>query len=428
MDTTTVYKDGKTQTIKNQYLRGFENSGWTTSNNSGGGTTAPTPPAPAVDPTRVARTANKNDTEINRLTKELEAGSAPSLSKITADKRRGAQAVIDAVTSQFSKTLSDQGVVNAGMNDRVRALNVNSGLGGSDFGTAAAVGQEQKNAQAIGMIEQERDAKINEILAGVDQRASEEYRIQREEYNKKIEGDLDRRKQAKEEDRARATETIKGLASNGVSIESLKTTDPKNYEVLLSEYGGSQLDLETAWNASLPKEQQVQYGQVTKKGANGNALIIRYGLNPVTGKTEKKEYDLGIKYSDFAEKGEPEIKELDGRLYSIETDENGNIKANALTGMSELVRSQINKNNADAKNTVDNKAINFKFSGTQKTKLVNANFVDSDIEGIQADINKYGLQKVLENLPSDEDRKALSDSLKGSDLASQLIEYAQNND
>ncbi len=180
----------------------------------------------------------------------------------------------------------------------------------------------------------------------------------REEQNEIYE----ERKQAKEEDRAKATETIKGLASNGVSIDSLKTSDPKSYEVLLSEYGGSQLDLETAWNASLPENQKIQYGQITKKGADGNAVIVRYGLNPVTGKTDTKEYNLGMKYGDFVGKGEGEIKELDGQLWNISYDENGNRVAKPLTGVSDLTRSQINKNNADAKNTVETKTPGFKYT------------------------------------------------------------------
>jgi len=277
------------------------------------------------------------------------------------------------------------------------------------------------------MIEQERDAKINEILAGVDQRASEEYRIQREEYNKKIEGDLDRRKQAKEEDRAKATETIKGLASNGVSIDSLKTSDPKSYEVLLSEYGGSQLDLETAWNASLPENQKIQYGQITKKGADGNAVIVRYGLNPVTGKTDTKEYNLGMKYGDFVGKGEGEIKELDGQLWNISYDENGNRVAKPLTGVSDLTRSQINKNNADAKNTVETKTPGFKYTNTQRTKLINANFNDAKINAIEADLKEYGVKAVLDGLETEEEKNAVMETLKGSDLAEQLAEYAKSN-
>lgn len=393
----------------------------------------PTPTTPNIDPNRLVRTANPNDAEISKIERQIRnyTLNEPDLGKITAEKRRGAKAVIDAVTAQFNKTLEAQGVVNRGLNDRVRALNVSSGLGGSDFASAAAIGQEEKNEKANQMIRDERDAKINAILAGVDERASEEYQKRREEYVKSMGEDLTRRKQAKEEDRKKATETITGLAAQGVSIDKLKEVDQKTYDLLLKEYGGNQLDLETAWNASLPENMKVQYGQVTKKGNNGNAFVIRYGLNPVTGKTESKEYDMGIKYGDFVGKGETELKEIDGRLWSVSYDEDGNQVAKPLTEISELTRSQINENNASAyksrKEADGGGSSGFKFSGTQRTKLINANFNDAKINAIEADLKEYGVKAVLDGLSTDEEKNAVSESLKGTDLASQLMEYAKSN-
>ncbi len=399
---------------------------------AGAGTTDTTGKETPLDVNRFIRKPNANDSEITRIERTIrDMTVAPDLAKITAEKRAGANAVIDAITAQFQKTLNDQGIVNSGLNDRVRALNTTSGLQGSDFATANAVGQEKKNAGAIKLIEQERDAKINAILAGVDDRASEQYRQERESYVKALGDDLTRKKQARDEDRTRAKESIAGLAGAGISIDKLKTVDKKSFETLLKEYGGSQIDLETAWNASLPDNMKVQYGQITKKGANGNAVILRYGLNPVTGKTENKEYDLGIKYSDFAKK-ESEVKEIDGRLWNVTTDENGQTVAKPLTEVSELTRSMINENNASAaKSRADangtSPSAGFKYSGSQRTKLINANFNDAKINAIEADLKKFGVSAVLEGLSTEEEKNAVKESLKGSDLAEQLAEYAKNN-
>src|SRR3990167_1850700 len=272
-------------------------------------------PTPTEDTGRYARTANKNDKSIADLSSKLSGltGKEPSLQSITNQKRNAAQGLIDSVTAQFSKTLADQGVVNAGMNDRVRALNVSAGLGGSDFATAAAVKQEGKNQKAIEMIENERNAKINEILSGIDERASTEYQTQRQDYIRNLGNDLDRMKEARDEDRTRAKESIAGLASSGVSIEKLKTTDPTSYNTLLTEYGGSQLDLESACNAALPDDQKVKCETNIIRGKNGEAIALRYGINPRTGTIDKKEYNLGSSYDDF--KGADVTETADGIIY-----------------------------------------------------------------------------------------------------------------
>lgn len=371
----------------------------------------------ATDTGRYARTTNPNDSLIKDMeTKLFDANnlSAPDLETIRADKRKQAELMVDSIRAEFARTLDAQGVTNAGLNDRVRALNVGAGLGGSDFATASAIGQEKKNQKAIDMIESEKASKIAAVYADVDQRATEQYTKEREAYVKGLGDNLTALKTARDEDRAKATNTIKGFASAGVNIEKLKQTDPTTYDMLLKEYGGSQLDLETAWNASLPDNMKTQYGQITKQGTNGNAVIMRYGLNPVTGKTETKEYDMGIKYGDFIGKGEPELKEIDGRLWSVTKDANGNQVATPLTETSALTKSIIAKNYADA-NKQNTPTPSFSFNGSQKTKLINANFKDADITNIQNDIRTSGINAVLANPSLTEAQKtAIKDSLKGS--------------
>ena len=398
---------------------------------SSGGTSSNLGSGNPDDTARYVRTANKNDTDISRLERELSDSrtEAPSLEKIREEKMAGARGVIDAITAQFSKTLADQGVMNSGLNDRVRALNVGAGLGGSDFATAAAVGQEKKNAKAIQLIEQERDAKINEILTGVDSRADEAYRQQREEYVKGLGEDLAAKKAARDEDRTRAKESIAGLAAQGVALDKLKTVDPKTYETLLKEYGGSPLDLETAWNASLPEKMKTQYDQKTIRGTNGNAVILRYGFNPMTGKTESKEYDMEIPYEKLAD-SKSEVKELDGRLWQISTDANGATVAKPLTEISALTQSMINENNASAeksRNDANNPAGSFKFTGSQKSKLFSADFNEAKISAVEKDLREYGVKAVLDGFSSEEERAALKDALAGSSLAQEIAAYMKEN-
>lgn len=314
-------------------------------------TIVPPTTTPPADTTRYARTANPNDKAITDLESKISGFNnvdAPDLTKITEDKRKNAQALVDSISAEFAKVLSDQGVMNSGLNDRVRALNTSAGLGGSDFATANAVGQEKKNAKAIELIESERNAKIQAVYAGIDDRASAEYKTQREAYVKGLGDNLTALKTARDEDRKNALSSIKGFASAGVDIAKLKTSDPDTFNTLLGEYGGNQLDLETAWNDALPDEMKTKFENKVIQGANGNAVVFRYGLNPRTGKVENNQYDMGIKYTDYAGKKEGELKEIDGRLWSVSVDEKGNQVARPLTEVSELTRSMINENNAQA--------------------------------------------------------------------------------
>ena len=297
---------------------------------------APTPTATTttpVDTNRYARTANANDATISNLRGKLDSavGDEPSLSDITSKKRAEAEGLIGSITAEFNRIIDEQNGVNSGLNDRVRALNTSAGLGGSDFGTANAVNQEKKNQKAIDLINAEKAAKIQAVLSGIDSRASEEYRQQRQEYVKGLGDQLDRVTQAREEDKQRAKDSITALARQGVALDKLKETDPKSYDVLLQEYGGSPMDLEGEWNDSLPDDQKVKYETKIIQGPGGKAQVFRYGLNPRTGTVEQKEYDLGVDFNTL--NGVKPIS-VGGRLFALTKDAQGNEIAKPLSGFS----------------------------------------------------------------------------------------------
>lgn len=296
---------------------------------AGAATGTPTVP---VDTTRYARTPNANDALIEAAQKKITDSYIPEPNKdaIVAEKRKAAELLVDSVRTQFANTLNQEYAAGDARNSRVRALNTSAGLGGSDFASAAATKQEEGNKKAVQLIEQEREAKIQAILADVDDRASEEYRRQREEYVKGLEGNLDALKAAKEEDRTKAMQTITGLAQQGISIDRLKESDPNTYEHLIKEYGGNQLDLESAWNESLPEDKKTKYSDKIIQGANGGATLFRYGLNPVTGKVDQKEYDLGVSFNTL--NGVKPVN-VNGRLFALSTDADGNEIARPLTDM-----------------------------------------------------------------------------------------------
>lgn len=293
----------------------------------------PVPPAPPVAPpdtTRYSRVPSPYDSRITDLNTKLDStvGEAPDLAKITADKKTAAQSMIDAVNSEFARILDEQTTTNDTNNARVRASNVSSGLAGGDFATSKAIDQETKNKKAIDLINSEKQAKIQAILADVDSRASEAYRVAREDYVKSLGDQLDRVKAAKDEDRAKALGSITAFAQQKIPLEKVKSSDPQTYQTLLSEYGGSELDLEAAWNDALPADMKVQYQDKIIQGNNGDATLFRYGLNPLTGTVEQKEYPLGVSFNSL--NGVKPVN-VNGRLFALSTDKNGDEIARPLT-------------------------------------------------------------------------------------------------
>lgn len=270
------------------------------------------------DTERYPRTVNKYDEDIKDVRDKLSSSvEEPDLNAITRQKREMAQSQIDVVTAEFNRALDSQGATNKEADARTRALNISGGLGGSDFATAAAVKTENVGKEAINRINQEKTARVESILADVDQRATEEYRAQRQEYLRGLEGNLDRLKEAREEDKEKALSTIKGLAASSIPVSRIKQADPETYQTLLEEFGGSELDLEVAWNDSLPDNMKIKYDQEVIRGKNGNAVIVRFGINPQTGTLDKQEYDIGVNYSNFT--GEKPI-EAGGVLYTRNAD------------------------------------------------------------------------------------------------------------
>lgn len=370
-------------------------------------TTTPTP-TPDTSGMRFERGTNKNDALISDITKKIQDNTVTPRSEdeIFSTMKGQAQGIIDSITSEFNRQIEAQNVTNAGLNDRVRALNVGAGLGGSDFGTAAAVKQEQKNQGAIDLINKEKQAKIYEVLNNLGSRATEQARKEKQDYIKSLGDNLDLIRKVKDEDKARATETIQNLARQNITLDKFKQSAPEEFKQTLDEYGGSEMDLEGVWNESLPTGLKANYENKIIQGPNGMASVLRYWVDPQTGQMTQKEYPLNVNYNTL-QGVKPTI--VDGRLWAIETDANGNLKGEPLT-----------------QKTVTTKVDNFKLTGTQKSKLLGTNLKNSEINDIESDINKYGLEEVLSNQyltePQKTAIKAIFATTKSSSTSSDEVE------
>lgn len=338
-DTGKPLADGETTTVDKSLLS-FANADEPTATPTP--TTPPvtppvTPPTGTTDTTtppatgRYARTANTNDPTIDADTAALEAaqgGPAPSLAAITAEKRQNAQAGIDAVSAEFNRQFGVQNTTNQTNDARTRAMNISNGLGGSDFATTNAVNTENKGKQAVDQINAQKTAQIQSILSDVDQRSSDEYQKEKQDYITGLGNNLALVKQAKADDQAKAIDSIKGLASQGVSIDTLQKEDPTSYNTLLQEYGGSEMDLQGVWNANLPANLQTTFTDKIVQGPNGSASLLRYGLDPISGTVTTKEYPLNASYNDL--QGVKPVT-VNGQLFALSTDKDGNQIARPLT-------------------------------------------------------------------------------------------------
>lgn len=290
----------------NKKILGFLNTG---SRAAAAGATTPPGGTPTTDTTIAPKPADyysrmpgtyDSSIESDNTALSSTLGVAPDEATILAKKKADAQTLIDSVTAEFNRQLADQTKVNDANSGRVRALNINSGTSGSNFASSAASKQDTENQHTLDLINQEKEAKISAILADVEDRSSEQYKTEREDYIKSIQGDLDRQTALKDADRKRAEESLTGLASSGVSLDALKANSPDVYKQLKTEYGGSDYELESAYNSSLPAELKTTYETHVVQGPDGGAQLLRYGVNPLTKNLESKTYDLGTDYATYA--------------------------------------------------------------------------------------------------------------------------------
>lgn len=185
--------------------------------------------------------------------------NAPDQNTILEQKRAAAQAIINEINSQYSKTYSDANVANTSREARVRALTSNSGLGGSNAGSSNMEKAAEQSTKNISMIDDEKNAKINAVLSGISQQASEEYAKQRAAYLAEINGKWDQINAFQTSELNLAKQNMQTLATNGVSLSALQTKAPDTYKALLEQSGMDPVVFAAVYNSSLPENQKATY-------------------------------------------------------------------------------------------------------------------------------------------------------------------------
>lgn len=185
--------------------------------------------------------------------------TAPDQNTILSQKQAMAQALINEINSQYVSKYNQANVGNNSREARVRALTSNSGLAGSNAGSSNMEKAADQSAKNISMIDDEKNAKINTILYGVSQQASEEYAKQRATYLSEINGQWDKINAFQTSELNLAKQNMQSLATNGVSLSALQSKAPDTYKALLEQSGMDPAVFAAVYNASLPENQKATY-------------------------------------------------------------------------------------------------------------------------------------------------------------------------
>jgi hypothetical protein len=198
----------------------------------------------------------------------INRGSSPlplDENAIRESVRKSMQSNIDAINSYYAELLRREDEAGLARTDKVRALNVNSGLTGSNFATSADLQQKDKNSAARNALLAEQNVKVQEVNGNIDRIAREEIKAQKQE---KL-GDAEAYATYLEKARTQSRADLETLAKSGVDIS---TIDTKRRSALFKAAGFDDDLGFLYYNALKPKAAQLDYKYIEQ--ADGSILAI----------------------------------------------------------------------------------------------------------------------------------------------------------
>ncbi len=256
--TTTVYnsKTGKSATVNNQYLKGYQNSGWSTTQ---------TTPAPASTTKNVkVPTGTYESPDLtsarNAQLSYLNSLQQPNEKKIYQDTLGRFQGQIDAVNAMYADEIARAKVQGTGRLGTQTAINARRGLIGSDFGEANVQNQEASNNQVLNQIDNEKAAKLSYLMGQARTDASNELKAKREEFSKGLDARVAFYADADSRKAANSGKAAKALVAQGLDITDVPQTQ---LDQLAKYYGISVDDL----TASYAEEKKTNDAALAKQNA-----------------------------------------------------------------------------------------------------------------------------------------------------------------
>ncbi len=203
---------------------------------------------------------------------------------IREQTRQRMQSSIDAINAQFANLIQQEQVAGEDRSGQTRAISARSGLMGSDFGQAHQVKTQQFNQQQVKYLEDEKTARVNSVMQNIEDRASAEIQMRKQEALGQFERDMAEFERVQEQARG----DLQVLAQSGVALEQL---NPMQREALFKQAGYEDTAFgELIYNAMRPKPQQIEYESINV----GGGRVLFYGVDPQTGELKQKVVDLGL--------------------------------------------------------------------------------------------------------------------------------------
>jgi len=202
---------------------------------------------------------------------------------IRENVRKYNQTYIDAINAETAQLLRREDEAGAGRLDKVRAINVNAGLGGSTFATSRDLEQKGKNEVARKAIQDEQAVKVAAVYSNIDKTAREEITARKAEALGHSE--------AYTEYLTKAQEQSKGMLGNlAKSNVDLSKIDPARKSFLLRNAYGDEGLGELIYDSMKPKQQQVDWK--FEKLSDGKGMF--WGIDPTTGEPKRVEVNVEV--------------------------------------------------------------------------------------------------------------------------------------
>lgn len=214
---------------------------------------------------------------------ETDVDAAPDRGSVESRLMDQAQAVINQVNIQFDRLKADLQKEGEILGQQQRGLNVQAGLSGSPRASANAQNIREGTRLEVESLERERTEKVNEILSGVRNRASEEFREERKAFREQTESELARLDALTEA----ALNDARSLAGAGVTLSEFKSQNPERYRDLLEQAGKSEQELEAVFIANQPEDTKI--GSTTF----GDSTVFFF-QDPITGKIRQEKITADI--------------------------------------------------------------------------------------------------------------------------------------
>lgn len=202
---------------------------------------------------------------------------------IREQTRKNMQSQIDATNAYYADLIGREQQAGEERNAKVQALNVNSGLSGSNFATSADLKQKSLNQQAVKGIEAERNMQIQGVLGKIDEIARGEIQAKKAEALGNAEAYTKYLADAK----AETVNQLKQMAGANIDLTTIPEAQRK---YLLNRAYGDEAMGEVIYNSLKPKATQIDYK--FEKLADGEGLF--YGVDPSTGQLKQQRVSVDV--------------------------------------------------------------------------------------------------------------------------------------